>query len=319
MKALQSPSEQAADTVRRLLSGPLDLPRPGHGRTAQRFATLRRLAGDDLVAGRLVEAHADAAAILADLDGPRVGPGQWWGVWAAEPPTAVLEATDGPDGWRLTGRKAWCSGAGSCTHALVTARTGDRRRLFAVELDGSTGPVPGSWPAVGMAASDTRSTDFRGTAAVPVGEPGDYLERPGFWHGAAGVAACWLGGADGLLRPLLARAATGRLDDHGLAHLGACDAAVHAAGLALDAAAAQADADPADLGGRARIEALRARAVVEWAVGEVLTRVGRALGAGPLCTDAAHARLAADLPVYVRQSHAERDLATLGALVGAAS
>ena len=46
----------------------------------------------------------------------------------------------------------------------------------------------------------------------------------------------------------------------------------------------------------------------------MLDRVGRALGAGPLCLDPVHAQRVADLPVYLRQSHAERDLAGLGAL-----
>ena len=41
----------------------------------------------------------------------------------------------------------------------------------------------------------------------------------------------------------------------------------------------------------------------------------RALGAGPLCHDEAHSRAVADLTVYLRQHHAERDLAQLGALV----
>jgi hypothetical protein len=44
-------------------------------------------------------------------------------------------------------------------------------------------------------------------------------------------------------------------------------------------------------------------------------RVGRALGAGPLGHDEAHSRRVADLTVYLRQHHAERDLAELGALV----
>ena len=46
-----------------------------------------------------------------------------------------------------------------------------------------------------------------------------------------------------------------------------------------------------------------------------MTRVGRALGAGPLGHDEAHGRRVADLTVYLRQHHAERDLAQLGALV----
>jgi hypothetical protein len=57
------------------------------------------------------------------------------------------------------------------------------------------------------------------------------------------------------------------------------------------------------------------RALIERTASEVIDRVGRALGAAPLATDADHARNVADLLVYIRQSHAERDLATLGALV----
>jgi hypothetical protein len=45
--------------------------------------------------------------------------------------------------------------------------------------------------------------------------------------------------------------------------------------------------------------------------------VGRALGAGPLCKDASLAQLYADLPVFMRQSHAERDLEAVGKLVAA--
>jgi len=40
--------------------------------------------------------------------------------------------------------------------------------------------------------------------------------------------------------------------------------------------------------------------------------VGRAGGTTPLTFDRAHARRAADLVVYLRQHHAERDLAALG-------
>jgi len=57
------------------------------------------------------------------------------------------------------------------------------------------------------------------------------------------------------------------------------------------------------------------RAFVEAVCTEVMQRVGRALGAGPLCHDEAHSRRVADLTVYVRQHHAERNLAELGTLV----
>ena len=51
---------------------------------------------------------------------------------------------------------------------------------------------------------------------------------------------------------------------------------------------------------------------VEAAATTVLEHASRALGAGPLCRNAGFARMVADLPVFLRQSHAERDLATLG-------
>ena len=59
-------------------------------------------------------------------------------------------------------------------------------------------PVTGTWPATGMAASDTLDVEFTGIPAEPVGEPGGYTGRPGFAHGGAGVAACWYGGARGI-------------------------------------------------------------------------------------------------------------------------
>ena len=289
--------------------GRLDLPLPGSGRTLQRWLALAELAATDLNLGRLAEAHTDAVAILAELGGPE--PRGLWGVWAAEAPGATVHAelTDG--GWVLTGQKAWCSGALLLDHALITARTGELRQLFAVSVADLT-PVAGTWAAVGMAASQAVTVRLDQVRATPVGAPGAYLSRPGFWHGGAGVAACWYGGALGLARSLLAAARTGPVDAHALAHLGAVDALVTGMVAHLTLAAAEIDADPAGPGGQLRAQ--RVRAHVEAGATEVLSRVGRALGAAPLCRDAAHAQRAADLPVYLRQSHAERDLAGLGAL-----
>ena len=59
------------------------------------------------------------------------------------------------------------------------------------------------------------------------------------------------------------------------------------------------------------------RAIVESAATQTVDRVGRALGATPLATDPSHTQAVADLLVYLRQSHAERDLAALGRLVAA--
>jgi alkylation response protein AidB-like acyl-CoA dehydrogenase len=304
----------AAAFARAVEPGRLDLPLPGGGRTRTRWATFATLAGEDLSLARLVEGHADAVAILAELDGPGPRPGSTWGVWAAQPPGPRLKARAAGDGWRLDGVKQYCSGAQSCTDALVTADAPDGQRLFAVATS-TLAPVPGTWPATGMAASDTLDVRFGGVPAVPVGPPGGYVSRPGFAHGGAGVAACWYGGARAVGQTLLTAASRQDVGPHALAHLGAVDILLSSAKLALETAAAEIDADPADQKGTAARRTLRVRAQVEAAATEVMTRVGRALGAAPLCHDEAHSRRVADLTVYLRQHHAERNLAQLGAVV----
>ena len=290
--------------------GRLDLPLPGSGGTLRRWRALVELAADDLCVARLAEAHLDALAILDELAGPAAAPGTRWGVWAARPPGQAVTARPVDGGWLLDGVKPWCSGARACTHALVTAQAPDGYRLLAVDL-ASARPVDGTWAAVGMAGSDTLDVDLTGVVGQPVGGPEAYLERPGFWHGALAVAACWYGGAVGLGRTLLDAAGRRPLGEHALAHLGAVDAALSAVDVGLREAAAAVDAAPRE---DQRRRAGRVRAQTERAATEVLDRVGRATGAGPLCRDARHAHLAADLPVYLRQSHAEADLAALGAL-----
>jgi hypothetical protein len=77
----------------------------------------------------------------------------------------------------------------------------------------------------------------------------------------------------------------------------------------LRATALQIDAHPAD---DMQSAAMRARLVVEAAASTVIEHAGRALGAAPLCRNERFDRAMADLPVFLRQSHAERDLAALG-------
>jgi alkylation response protein AidB-like acyl-CoA dehydrogenase len=295
-------------------SGRLDLPLPGSGGTWERWTGLADLAAEDLSLARLGEGHADAVAILAELGGSRPLPGSRWGVWAANPPGPGVTASQRNGSWVLRGTKQYCSGARTCTNALVTAAAEDGPRLFAVAV-GPLEPHYGSWPATGMAGSDTLDVGFPGVAAEPVGPPGGYTSRPGFSHGGAGVAACWYGGARAVARTLLAAAAKRDIGPHALAHLGAVDLGLRAARSALRQAANEIDADPADLAGEGPVRALRVRALTEAVATSVLTRTGRALGAGPLCHDEAHSRAVADLTVYLRQHHAEGDLARLGELV----
>jgi alkylation response protein AidB-like acyl-CoA dehydrogenase len=295
-------------------SGRLDVPLPGSGATWERWATFSDLAGEDLSLARLAEGHADSVAILAELAGPRPRPGSRWGVWAANPPGPNVTACRRGGSWALDGTKQYCSGARVCTHALVTAAAEDGPRLFAVAVE-DLEPREGSWPATGMAGSDTLDVGFTAVPAEPVGPPDGYVGRPGFSHGGAGVAACWYGGARAIARALLCAAAKRDIGPHALAHLGAVDLALRTARSALRQAASEIDADPGDLRGDGPARAMRVRTLTEAVATDVLARTGRALGAGPLSHDEAHSRAVADLTVYLRQHHAERDLARLGELV----
>ena len=296
--------------LRELCAAGLDqLPRPGSGRTLQRWQALATVAGADLSLLKLYEGHTDALAILAEL-APEVPrrPGVW-AVWAADPPSqrVRIEARRG-DEVRISGVKPWCSGAAQVDQALLSVRDENQRpQLVAVSLrQPGVQVAEGGWNAVGMAATASVEVSFEAAGARCVGGPLAYLERPGFWHGAAGIAACWYGAASRLASYLH----HGHTDDpHAMAHLGAVDAALAGAAGALRECAGWIDGNPdtcAELGAR------RVRAQVEGAVEAVQWHVGRALGATPFCRDQHFAQLAADLPVFLRQSHGERDLAFLG-------
>ncbi|MEX3638820.1 acyl-CoA dehydrogenase [Paraburkholderia sp. BR14320] len=306
-----------ADLIERGYDRAPTLPLPGHGETLVRWRALAAVAARDLGLVKLFEGHTDALAILAELNGPLPPPASRWGVWAAEAPDARVRAVNqgiqnvSGEGAqvRLSGTKAWCSGAQALTHALVTAWRNDEPVLAAVALDQSSISIDTSkWQAVGMWATASADVTFNDTVATLVGAPHEYLRRAGFWHGGAGIAGCWYGAAAQIGRTLRDACAR-RADAHRLAHLGATDVALQSAAAVLRETAAWIDARPSD---DAQTRVLRARLAVEQAASAVIDQATRALGAGPLCRDARFARALADLPVFLRQSHAQRDLAALG-------
>ncbi|MDR0203923.1 MAG: acyl-CoA/acyl-ACP dehydrogenase [Delftia acidovorans] len=317
-----SPSDQLALLV---AQGADRLPLPGRGHTLQRWRALAEVAAHSLGLAKLYEGHTDALAILSELQADLATEGLRWAVWCAEPPGERVQATAAsPDATeratlqagsavRLSGHKPWCSGARAVDRALVSGWLADGQRcLIAVTMD-----QPGirrddsHWQAVGMAASASADVHFDGATGVLVGAPGQYLSRSGFHHGGAGVATCWYGAAARIASHLL-QAATQGGDPHRLAHLGALDVALGSAASLLREAAADIDARPSD---PCLLAVSRARLAVEAAAEDVLRRVPRAIGPGPLCKNKSLARLMADLPVFIRQSHAERDQAALGRLL----
>lgn len=295
---------------------------PGDGRTLDRWNTLATLGAADLTAARVVEPHLDALAILAeaadaglgaDLGAVGADAGSTWGVFAAEGPGLTLLATERDGGWVLLGTKPWCSLADRLTHALITARTPEGGRgLFAVALRSDQIEVPGgTWVARGLPHVHSGPIVIGAAPAVPVGPPRWYLERPGFAWGGIGVAAVWFGGAVGIARKLFDHAADNPEDPLRMLALGAVDTALTGAAAALAASATAIDLGTVPPG-EAGVLASRVRGVVAAAVELTLTRAGHTLGPAALALDEEHARRVADLTLYVRQHHAERDDLALG-------
>lgn len=297
---LQSP--RLADLVRQCLAETPDLPRPGAGQTLQRWQALAALGARDLALAKVLEAHYDARAILADLGQPLPAPDTLLAVWAAEAPGAVLSA--GVCG-TLDGSKAWCSGAGLVDAALVTVREGALPGLYLLPISSAVTRDCDEWPAPGMALIASTTIHATEAAATRLGTTEAYLERPGFWHGGAGIAAVWLGAAGALVAAMQARAQgeiRARLAGEAVMALAPATALLRELALRIDTDPAQAH----------RAQVVLARSVAERACTRILDLAGRALGPGPMCLEPEHARRWADLTVFIRQSHADRDWAWLG-------
>ena len=325
-------------------AGRAELPLPGRGRTLERWSALATVAAVDLSLVKLFEGHTDAMAILAEVGvaAPR-GPSSAapaYGMWAAEPPGArvVFRALDG-NAVVLDGVKAWCSGAAALDRALLTVWPDDGSHadqeegpwLADVDLRQSGVTLDASrWKAVGMADSASASVRFDAVPARLVGPAGFYLSRSGFWQGGIGIAACWHGASCAIANVLMAHARTAALASSGTGTgtgtgssanavgdpgwhralaLGEVDRLLSANAALLREAAAWIDRHPDR---DARVWALRTRASSDECAQQVLRAATRAMGAGPLCHEEGFARLAADLPVFIRQCHGDRDLAALG-------
>lgn len=307
-------TEPIATQLRHLFgAGGLDLPPIGEGATPHRWNALGKLARRNLSLGRLAEAHVDAVQILREAGQP-ADPHRLLGVWASEHPKWTVSADRHLDGFVLRGAKAFCSGAGIVDDALVTAATASGPLLLLIPVDrlGLERFDATAWKASAMADTCTATVDFGGIQVRPsqvVGEPGWYLDRPGFWHGAVGPAACWGGGALGLVDHATAYPPS---DPHGRAHLGALLADAWAVEAILDQAGRQVDAagngEPA---AASRRRALVVRHLVDERCESVERHFERALGPRPLVGDPEVIERHAALTLYRRQSHAEHDLEAL--------
>ena len=277
-----------------------DLPSPGAGNMAQRHARIFAAGREDLSLAKLAEAHWDAVSILRESGREPVA-GVKYAVWASEIPGRPMHFADE----RLSGTKEFCSGAGLVDRALVSAGA----LLLEVDLAAHAERIQtdaSGWQTEAFRATQTSALTFNDCPAETIGDTNWYVDRPGFWQGACGPTAAWAGGAAGLVDDAMAAK---RDDPHTTAHLAAMHANVWATEALLAAAAAEFDRDPK---ANAMVRALEVRHLVEQLCTDTLRRFARALGPAPLAKHADTARRYAELDLFLRQSHAERDLESLG-------
>ncbi|MEP7203093.1 MAG: hypothetical protein ABI894_10810 [Ilumatobacteraceae bacterium] len=310
-------SELEREFRRQVDSGALTLPDPASGGTAERHNRLLEVGRADLQIARVAEAHADGVSILHEA-GRSETPRALYGVWAAEDPACQLRLL--PDSQRtgafvLSGTKAFCTGGTILDRALVTVRHGGAAYLVDVDVrDPRVTFDDSGWRTPAFAATMTSVGTFDDLEVLEsdiVGPPGWYLERVGFWHGACGPAACWAGGAVGLVDRAVAACVDKTPDAHRDAQLGALAALRWQLLALIDAAGREIDLHPDGVSDSMQ-RALMLRHSVERAATAIVDLFGRALGPRALIQDPESIRRMGELQLYIRQHHDEHDLESVG-------
>jgi alkylation response protein AidB-like acyl-CoA dehydrogenase len=277
---------------------------------------LQALGAANLSLGRLVEAHVNALRLIMRYGDARlqeraataVHAGGLFALWvtdAQEPNALRLERGKGE--LRLAGGKAFCSGAGHVSHAVVTAAEAGiaAPRLLLIDLGKGERVSPLTARMSGMRAAVTGRVDFTGCRFSPeqvIGAPDDYVREPDFSAGAWRSSAVALGGLQALL-DLLGGGLVARKRDadiHQRIRFGDLLIAHQTARLWLERAGSVAE-DLAEPPAAIVATIGLARTVVERACLDGIERVQRSLGLGAFLSGSPVERVVRDLATYLRQ------------------
>lgn len=290
---------------------------PADGSWTALIHTMLAAGRADVPLARLFEGHVDALRIL-DQAGRVPVADALYGVWASRSQRTGVSARRNDDELVLTGTIRFASGTGVVDRALVPVWLNADTHLL-VDLDVGDLPVDTTqWATAAMEVSRSHTVtvaDVRVGSDQVIGAPGYYLERPGFFPGGVGVAACWAGGAT-----RIADLARHRLHDPVpepmVLRLGDIRTHLTAAASVLRTAGSVLDEDQRSGGQGSTIDgqavATEARAAVAAVVADVITQVQRVAGPAGLAFDRDLTRAAHDLHLYVLQQNADSDALYLG-------
>jgi alkylation response protein AidB-like acyl-CoA dehydrogenase len=261
---------------------------------------------------RLYEAHVNAlqlierygTARLAEEAAGDAAAGHLFALWVTDPHMPLALTSRGAD-FVLEGGKAFCSGAGVATRAVITAATESGTRMLVVRLEAGARVLARPVKLAGMRAAITGSMDLSGIevpAGALLGRDGDYLREPVFSAGAWRGSACALGGLSALLdlhRGELQRRQRDT-DPHQRARFGQLLIAHETARLWMGKAALRAcleDRPAEEIVAYVNL----ARIAVETACLDALRLIQRSLGLGAFIAGSAAELLCRDLATYLRQ------------------
>ncbi len=294
---------------------------------AQALPVLAAIGSASLTVGRLFEGHLNAVKLArrygngaaASILAREAAAGRISGVWNAERGGGVT-ATRVAGGYRLSGGKVHCSGAGTIRRPVVTAHIDGETLLLLPDLAECAARVDLSvWRASGMRGTATGSVSFDGVEvpdAAAIGGPGDYYRSPWFSGGAWRVIAVQLGGLD---RIMALHAQRLRVDDPVARARFAVAAGAHESARLLVAEAASRAEAPAEEPEAIDAYVDLARATFETAALAVIEATRRNVGLSTFIAPDPLDRCLRDIETYLRQpfldasrDHAARWLAGRG-------
>lgn len=269
----------------------------------------------DLSLAKLAEAHWDALSILNEAS-KAAKPNALYAVWASEIPNHPLTIKQRGSTYTLNGTKMFCSGAGIVDNALITTPN------WLIDLDLRNVPKENlqithdNWITPAFKETNTATLHFREVAFKEeniIEKKEWYLQRRGFWIGALGPAACWGGGAEGLVDYGLNNS---RKDAHTMAHLAAMESNIWAIRSFLSAAADE--IIQMEMNSNLTVYqqlALKVRHLIEQLCTDILRRFARTYGPFPLACEPQINQRYQELDLFLRQNHGERDLENLGKIL----
>lgn len=299
------------------------IPHPASGQTLERWRILAYVASIDLTLVKWLESHLDALSILHELGYDvfyQNQPNKLWAVWASEGQAmpVIFNAIDTEGTEKnfehgiCSGTKTWCSGASLVDFGLLTYRDKhDQSQLIIVDMKKHADCIEidhQAWQAVGMQATDTATLIFNQVPAIHISGANAYLDRMGFWQGAAGVGVCWYGATVAIAEYLL-KACQLKPHPFKAMYLGQISTQLAITQQYIYHVANKIDHEPST---SHELAIRQLRHQIETLSHFTLEQVGKALGASPFCQNAHFARLSSDLGVFIRQTHGAFDSQAIG-------